>query len=85
MPRVLLVVIDALASRVVLPAMEEGRLPVMQELARQGVLRPECLSVFPSITPAATASLATGHYPAEHGIAGAFWYEAQQARVAYYG
>ncbi|MCA9204569.1 MAG: alkaline phosphatase family protein, partial [Planctomycetales bacterium] len=44
-----------------------------------------CLSVFPSITPAATASLATGHYPAEHGIAGAFWYEAQQARVAYYG
>lgn len=85
MRRVLLVIIDALASRVVLPAIQKGRLPMMQELARQGVLRPECLSIFPSITPAATASLATGRYPAEHGIAGAFWYESQQARVAYYG
>ncbi|MCA9025317.1 MAG: alkaline phosphatase family protein [Planctomycetaceae bacterium] len=85
MRKVLLVVIDALASRVVLPALEEHRLPCLAELVRRGVLRPECTSIFPSITPAATASIATGVYPTEHEIAGAFWYNREDDRVAYYG
>ncbi|MEZ6054294.1 MAG: hypothetical protein R3C02_23365 [Planctomycetaceae bacterium] len=35
--------------------------------------------------PAATASIATGVYPTEHEIAGAFWYNREDDRVAYYG
>ena len=42
-------------------------------------------SIFPSITPAATSTIITGAYPAEHGIAGASWYDAARQEVAYYG
>ena len=42
-------------------------------------------SIFPSITPAATTSIVTGTYPAEHGIAGASWFDEQRQEVAYYG
>ena len=42
-------------------------------------------SIFPSITPAATSTIITGAYPAEHGIAGASWYDTAREEVAYYG
>lgn len=44
-----------------------------------------CVTIFPSITPAATTSIVTGAYPAEHGIAGASWYDQQRDEIAYYG
>jgi hypothetical protein len=43
------------------------------------------VTIFPSITPAATTSILTGAYPAEHGIAGASWYDEARQEVAYYG
>ena len=43
------------------------------------------VSIFPSITPAATSTIATGAYPVEHGIAGASWYDQARDEVAYYG
>lgn len=44
-----------------------------------------CVTIFPSITPAATTSIVTGAYPSEHGIAGASWYDQEREEVAYYG
>jgi len=82
---VLLVVIDALASRVILPAMRNGQLPTLQNLSQRGKLREECISIFPSITPAATSSILTGDYPSEHGVAGAFFYNTDEDRVRYFG
>lgn len=81
----LLVIIDALASRVANIAMNDGRLPHLARLARHGVLRESCWSMFPSITPAATCSLHTGLYPRRHGVAGAYWYDRKTDRVAYFG
>src|SRR5688572_11893328 len=43
------------------------------------------VTIFPSITPAATASIVTGAYPSEHGIVGASWYDEARQHVAYYG
>jgi hypothetical protein len=43
------------------------------------------VSIFPSITPAATSTIITGSYPAEHGIAGASWYDEAREEIAYYG
>jgi hypothetical protein len=85
MKRVLLIIIDALATRVVLPAMREGRLPNMQALSQAGALNTECSAMFPSITPAATASIITGCYPRDHGIVGQQWYDAERDEVAYFG
>ncbi len=84
MKKVILIIIDALTSRVVLPAMEEGRLPNLQALAEAGHYAPDCVTIFPSITHAATPSLVTGRYPNEHGIAGTHWYDVETAHTVYY-
>ena len=83
--KVLLVVIDAASPRVVGPAIQTGRLPTLKRLARSGAMHESSVTIFPSITPAATSSIVTGTYPAEHGIAGASWYDNERQRVAYYG
>jgi len=85
MKKVLLIVIDALATRIVEPALEQGRLPHFQQLVEQGSLCRECTSIFPSITPAATCAIATGAYPFEHRISGAYWYDRDRDEVAYFG
>jgi hypothetical protein len=83
--KVLLVVIDAATPHVVCPAVQTGRLPVMRRLAEAGDMHTQSVTIFPSITPAATASIITGAYPCEHGIAGASWFDSARDEVAYYG
>jgi hypothetical protein len=83
--KVLLVVIDAATPHVVCPAIQTGRLPVMRRLVEAGAMHSGSASIFPSITPAATSTIITGAYPAEHGIAGASWFDAAKQEVAYYG
>lgn len=85
MKKTILIVIDALATRVVQPALKQGRLPHFDQLIQQGLFCPECISIFPSITPAATCAIATGGYPFEHGISGAYWYDRERDEVAYFG
>src|SRR5215203_5844800 len=82
--KVLLVVIDAATSRVISPAIKTGQLPTMQRLAEAGGLH-ESVTMFPSITPAATTTIITGHYPAQSGIVGASWYDEATQEVAYFG
>jgi hypothetical protein len=83
--KVLLVVIDAASPRVVCPAVQTGRLPNLRRLADAGEMHQSSVTIFPSITPAATSSIITGGYPAEHGIAGASWFDETRQEVAYYG
>jgi hypothetical protein len=83
--KVLLVVIDAATPHVVCPAIQTGRLPVMRRLAEAGTMHSRSATMFPSITPAATSTIITGAYPAEHGIAGASWFDSARQEVAYYG
>jgi hypothetical protein len=83
--KVLLIVIDAATPHVVCPAVRTGQLPVMQRLADAGTMHESSVTIFPSITPAATTSIVTGCYPAEHGIAGASWFDRTREEVAYYG
>jgi predicted AlkP superfamily pyrophosphatase or phosphodiesterase len=83
--KVLLVVIDAASPRVFCPAVQTGRLRHLKRIADAGAMHQSSISIFPSITPAATSSIITGCYPAEHGIAGAAWYDEDRNEVAYYG
>jgi len=82
---VLLIVVDALSSRVIRPAVEEGRLPNFRRLIEAGHANWECLSIFPSITPAATSSICTGKYPSGHHVMGAHYYDREEDRVFYFG
>jgi predicted AlkP superfamily pyrophosphatase or phosphodiesterase len=83
--RVLLCVIDGWTSRTFLPASKAGKLPNFLALSRAGHLNPSCVTIFPSITPAALASIVTGGYPKDHGIMGAYWYDTSKKEVIYYG
>lgn len=82
--KVLLVVIDALAADVVQPAIASGQLPTFEAVVNRGAMTTST-AIFPSITPAATASIVTGAYPREHGIAGAYWWDEEHNSVAYFG
>lgn len=88
--KVILIVIDALTSRVVAPAIQAGKLPTFKRLVdfdrkTSGRTLRDCISSFPSITPAATCSIVTGTYPCGHDIAGALWQDGDDESIAYYG
>jgi hypothetical protein len=83
--KVLLIVIDAATPHVICPAIRTGQLPTMRRLLDAGTMHEASASIFPSLTPAATTSIVTGAYPAEHGIAGASWFDEARNEVAYYG
>ena len=83
--KVLLIVIDAASPWAMKPALDAGRLPTLAKLGERGEWNWEGASIFPSITPAATSSIATGHYPIHTGIGGAAWYERSREDLHYYG
>src|SRR5690606_28579264 len=83
--KVLLIVIDAASPWALKPALDAGRLPTLAALAERGSWNWSGTSIFPSITPAATTSIATGHYPIRHGIGGASWYDRDRDELHYYG
>jgi len=85
MKKVILFVIDAFASEVFIPAIENGRLPNFKAIASQGVLREECISIFPSITPACLSSIITGKYPINTEVPGDYWYDEPSNTVNYIG
>ncbi len=72
---VLLLVLDGIRPDVLRDAIREGDAPNFAALARRGEAVWDAVSVFPSITPAATAAIATGETPAESGIVGHAWYD----------
>ncbi|MGB3635572.1 MAG: alkaline phosphatase family protein [Rubrobacteraceae bacterium] len=82
---VLLLVIDGIKPEVLRAAMAAGETPNLAALAVRGEAIWDAVSVFPSITPAATAAIATGKAPAKSGIVGHAWYDDIEKRVVVYG
>jgi Type I phosphodiesterase / nucleotide pyrophosphatase len=83
--KLVLVVVDALKPAMLERAAKEGRAPVFAEILRRGTYFPECASVFPSVTPAASASIATGAPVDQHGVPSIDWYHRGERRYVDYG
>lgn len=83
--RVLLLVVDGCTARVLGPMLHRQELPVVGRLVAAGSLDLTCVSIFPSITPAATTTIVTGRYPMDHGIAGMSWFDPSTGRLSYFG
>jgi hypothetical protein len=66
-PRALLIGIDGASLRVAGPLLEEGRLPQLGRIAREGVAGP-LLSSLPLWSPRIWTTVATGKEPAKHGV-----------------
>lgn len=82
---VLLLVLDGIRPDVLQAAIREGDAPNLAAIAQRGEAVWNAVSVFPSITPAATAAIATGEAPARSGIVGHAWYDEDERRVVIYG
>jgi len=63
----------------------EGRAPSFGALLERGTLIPDCVSSFPSVTPVASAEIATGLSADAHGISGMNWYHRLERRYVEYG
>ena len=57
----------------------------MAKLRERGTYVRDCVSSFPSVTPVAAASIATGLGPDEHHIPAMNWYHRGERRYVEYG
>jgi predicted AlkP superfamily pyrophosphatase or phosphodiesterase len=83
--KLVLAVIDALKPEMLERAIEHGRAPVMAKIRERGTYVRDCVSAFPSVTPVAAASIATGLGPADHHIPAMNWYHRGERRYVEYG
>jgi Type I phosphodiesterase / nucleotide pyrophosphatase len=83
--KLVLAVIDSLKPDMLEQAIEEGRAPVLEALRERGTYVRECTSTFPSVTPVASATIATGGGPAEHYVPSMNWYHRGEERYVEYG
>lgn len=85
MKKLVLVVIDSLTPEMLERTVDEGGAPVLGELLRRGTYVSDGISVFPSVTPAASASITTGAGVDAHGVPNINWYHRGEARYVEYG
>lgn len=83
--RVVYVIVDGMGTEAFEQATSSGRAPAFAFLKAHGSYVRDSVAVFPTITPAATASLITGATPAAHGIPGMCWYDRDAQRFVNYG
>ncbi|MEA2308546.1 MAG: hypothetical protein QOI65_832 [Thermoleophilaceae bacterium] len=83
--KLVLVVIDALKPEMLDRAIEHGRAPALARLIERGSYVRDCVSTFPSVTPVAAGTIATGVGPDEHHIPSMNWYHRGEERYVEYG
>ena len=83
--KLVLAVIDSLKPELLERALEEDRAPALKALMDRGGYVRDCVSSYPSVTPVASATIATGGGPDEHDIASMNWYHRGEQRYVEYG
>ena len=83
--KLVLAVIDALKPEMLERAIDQGQAPVLAKIMERGTYVRDCVSSFPSVTPVAAASIATGLGPADHHIPSMNWYHRGERRYVEYG
>jgi Type I phosphodiesterase / nucleotide pyrophosphatase len=83
--KLVLTYVDSLRTDMLERAVAAGRAPTFAALLERGVLVPDCVSSFPSVTPVACAEMVTGTAADEHWISGMNWYHRLERRYVEYG
>jgi hypothetical protein len=83
--KLVLAYVDSLRSDMLELAARNGAAPTFAKLLDRGVLVPECVSSFPSVTPVASAEIATGEGAERHWITAMNWYHRVEHRYVEYG
>lgn len=83
--KLILTYVDSLRTDMLERAVAEGRAPTFGALLERGVLVPDCVSSFPSVTPVACSEIVTGLGAERHWISGMNWYHRLERRYVEYG
>jgi len=83
--KLVLTYVDSLRTDMLERTVAEGRAPTFGALLERGVLVPDCVSSFPSVTPVASAEMVTGGAADRHWISGMNWYHRLERRYVEYG
>jgi len=83
--KLVLAVIDSLKPDMLDQAVAEGQAPALAALLDSGTYVRDCTSTFPSVTPVASAAIATGYGPGEHHIPSMNWFHRGEERYVEYG
>jgi hypothetical protein len=83
--KLVLVVIDSLKPEMLDRAIAEDRAPALKAIVERGEYIRDCVSVFPSVTPVASATITTGTSPDVHHIPAMNWYLRGERRYVEYG
>jgi hypothetical protein len=83
--KLVLAYVDSLRTDMLERTIAEGRAPTFAALLERGVLVPDCVSSFPSVTPVACAEMVTGLGADHHWISGMNWYHRLERRYVEYG
>jgi Type I phosphodiesterase / nucleotide pyrophosphatase len=83
--RVVYTVIDGMDRDAFEQVTDSGRAPALAFLRSHGHYSRNLVATFPTITPAATATLLTGEPPSRHRIPGMCWYDRDAERFVNYG
>jgi hypothetical protein len=83
--KLILTYVDSLRTDMLQRTVADGRAPTFGALIERGVLIPDCVSSFPSVTPVASAEMVTGRGSDGHWISGMNWYHRLERRYVEYG
>jgi hypothetical protein len=83
--KLILTYVDSLRTDMLERAVAEDRAPTFGALLERGVLVPDCVSSFPSVTPVACSEIVTGVGSDRHWISGMNWYHRLERRYVEYG
>jgi hypothetical protein len=83
--KLILTYVDSLRTDMLEAAVAAGRAPSFGALLERGVLIPDCVSSFPSVTPVACSEMVTGVGSDRHWISGMNWYHRLERRYVEYG
>ena len=83
--KLILTYVDSLRTDMLERAVGEDRAPTFAALLERGVLVPDCVSSFPSVTPVACSEIVTGVGSDRHWISGMNWYHRLERRYVEYG
>ncbi|MBM7867582.1 alkaline phosphatase family protein [Heliobacterium gestii] len=83
--KVIMFIIDSLHPQVLDDVTQDGSAPVLAFLRKKGISHSRVVSAFPTMTPTALSSIATGAYADKHKVPGFIWFSEMSQRLVNYG
>lgn len=83
--KIIFLVIDSLHPGAFEECLEQDLIPALSFLKDNGQYHKDCISCFPTMTPTASATIATGSGPDQHHIPAFVWYDREKKAQVNYG